>query len=500
MAPVSPPPTADPLATLTATPTPGAAAEARPGPQLILLLQSDAPGLGSARHLLAQTDRVLIGRGPARQAQRTREGGKSTLALQLPDALVSTRHLVLSKRAGGEAWSLADQGSKNGTFVNGQRITEAPLHDGDLLEVGQTFFLFRDAVPIDLRTAVDTFDAVAAAAAPAWATFHDPLAEQYRRLVRIAPTTVPVLILGETGTGKEVVARTLHALSRRMHEVVTVNCAAIPESLVEAELFGHKKGAFTGSGSERAGWIRSADRGTLFLDEIGELPSALQATFLRALESGEVVPVGADRPIKVDFRLVSATNRDLAHEVEIGRFRADLRARLGSMSITLPPVRERMEDLGLLIAATLTRLVSSVQASSGGAGGGGHSGALPRLRREAARCLFNHPWPGNVRELVQVLGQAVAQCPPGGFIEVDHLPPGLGASPPTSKGSAATPAISRSATPPPESAPVDEVRLRALLAEHGGNVAEVGRQLGVHRELVYRALRKYGLTPESFRI
>jgi hypothetical protein len=394
----APPPDVD--VTLTASPTPGEAVDAFPAPQLIVLLQGDAPTLPATRHLLTGTARVRFGRGAARQHARRQEDGARTLGLTFPDALSSTRHAVLSREGRDGPFILEDAGSKNGTWVNGRRIDRKTLVDGDVLEFGQTFCLFRDAAPVDVRTPPDTPNASALAAAKAWATFHDPLAAQYRRLVRVAHTTVPVLVLGETGTGKEVVARTLHQLSGRTPEMMAVNCAAIPASLIEAELFGHKKGAFTGSGTERLGWIRSADRSTLFLDEIGELPPALQATFLRALETSEVVPVGADRPVKVDFRLVSATHRDLDADVERGTFRADLRARLGAMTITLPPLRDRREDLGLLLPAILAR-IAGAGTPAGSAAARGHSCASdphlaaqrPRTRpgADAGRCS-DRPW------------------------------------------------------------------------------------------------------------
>jgi DNA-binding NtrC family response regulator len=482
----APPPDVD--VTLTASPTPGEAVDAFPAPQLIVLLQGDAPTLPATRHLLTGTARVRFGRGAARQHARRQEDGARTLGLTFPDALSSTRHAVLSREGRDGPFILEDAGSKNGTWVNGRRIDRKTLVDGDVLEFGQTFCLFRDAAPVDVRTPPDTPNASALAAAKAWATFHDPLAAQYRRLVRVAHTTVPVLVLGETGTGKEVVARTLHQLSGRTPEMMAVNCAAIPASLIEAELFGHKKGAFTGSGTERLGWIRSADRSTLFLDEIGELPPALQATFLRALETSEVVPVGADRPVKVDFRLVSATHRDLDADVERGTFRADLRARLGAMTITLPPLRDRREDLGLLLPAILARIAGA--------------GTPPaRLRREVTRALLIHTWPRNVRELVQVLTQAAAQIGPGDFIDLEHLPPTLV---PGGSAAAPTPTESRSGALPPDAraptaAPPDEATLRALLTEHRGNVALVARCVGLHRELLYRALRKYGLDPADFR-
>jgi transcriptional regulator with PAS, ATPase and Fis domain len=364
-------------------------------------------------------------------------------------------------------------------------VAQAHLTDAALIELGQTVLLFRDRVPVGFRTPSDLYDAVADAPLPTRATFHDPLREIFRRVGRLALVSVPVLLQGETGTGKEVVAQAVHQLSQRPGTLVAVNCAAIPTSLVEAELFGHERGAFTGSNAERVGWIRSADQGTLFLDEIGELPLALQAAFLRALETGEVMPVGADRPIAVDFRLISATNRDLTVEVEAGRFRADLQARLGAMAVTPLPVRERREDLGGLVRAVLRRLVPAPE-------------PLPALRRDAARALLAFDWPGNVRQLVQVLSQALALREGDAPIGLEHLPALVSAHrAPTPVPDAAV----RAAKSPPGDLPDDELRAHyaGLLQAAKGNVAEVARATGQHRELVYRALRRLDLDPARFR-
>jgi transcriptional regulator with AAA-type ATPase domain len=397
--------------TITESPSSDRVDAATPRPQLFVQLGPDLSRCAPSRHQLEGVDEVRLGRGPHRRATRARENGRVVLTLELEDGLASSRRAVLRRE--DKVWQLSDLGSKNGTVLDGASVTHARLSDAALIELGQTVLLFQDRVPVDFRTASDVYDAVTDAPVPTLATFHDPLRAIFYRVSRLAQVSVPVLLQGETGTGKEVVAQAVHQLSQRPGTLVAVNCAAIPTSLVEAELFGHKRGAFTGSNTERVGWIRSADHGTLFLDEIGELPLALQAAFLRALETGEVVPVGADRPIAVDFRLVSATNRDLAAEVEAGRFRADLLARLGAMAVTLPPLRERREDLGGLVRTVLRRLVPSPQ-------------ALPVLRRDAARALLAFDWPGNVRQLVQVLSQALALREGDAPIGLEHLPGLLG--------------------------------------------------------------------------
>ena len=201
-------------------------------------------------------------------------------------------------------------------------------------------------------------------------------------------------------------ARAIHELSGRRGAFVGVNCGALPQALIEDELFGHRRGAFTGAVDDRPGLVRSAEGGTLFLDEIGELPAASQVAFLRVLQEREVVPLGSDRPIKVDIRLCAATLRDLDELVASGRFRRDLHARLFDLTIELPPLRERRADLGLLVRALLARI-------PGGAGA--------RFAPAALRALVRHDWPSNIRELEKALRGAVARAS-GEAIELRHLP------------------------------------------------------------------------------
>src|SRR5207244_11071980 len=223
-------------------------------------------------------------------------------------------------------------------------------------------------------------------AAPGIATIAPAMSSALVPLAAIARTALPAIVLGESGTGKELIARALHALSGRRGPCQAINCAAIAQTLLESELFGCRRGAFSGATEGRPGLFRAADGGTLFLDEIADLPMLAQAALLRVLQESEVLPVGATRPVHVDVRVVAAAQRDLRSLAAAGRFRPDLLARLDAFTVALPPLRERREDLGLLCAALLRRLAPD---------------RCERLRLEpdAARALLHHAWPLNVREL-----------------------------------------------------------------------------------------------------
>lgn len=226
---------------------------------------------------------------------------------------------------------------------------------------------------------------------------------------RLAKSDIPVLINGPTGTGKEVLSNYIHRCSDRSDKpFIGVNCAAIPETMLEAMLFGHEKGAFTGANSAGEGFFRAADGGTLLLDEIAEMPLALQAKLLRALQEGEVVPVGATRPVKVDVRIIACANRDLPLEVEEGRFRADLYYRLNVFPIAIAALRDRPGDIAPLAFAMALR-----HARKGA--------AQPWIAEEALALLRNHPWPGNVRELENVIRRALLLAQDQGTIEAEHI-------------------------------------------------------------------------------
>jgi len=418
-------------------------------------------------------EHVDIGRGQTRcLALKGRR-----LSIELPDLRVSAAHAKLEKMLG--SWAIEDCKSRNGTFVNGERIEQSPLADGDLIELGQTFLLFREEVGVDPEGIVN---AEVAATEPAFATLSPLLAARFEQLKAIAPSHVPVLVKGESGTGKELVATGLHVLSGRPGAFQAVNCGALPPTLVESELFGFRKGAFTGASEDRPGLVRAADHGTLFLDEIGDLPLPAQAALLRVLQQGEVVPVGATRPVPVDFRLMAATHRDLDELVAKDRFRADLFARISGFALELPPLRERRQDIGLIAARLLSREC------------GDRARGLA-FTTEAVRALLRYEWPLNIRELERCL-QAAVVLAGSGTVETAHLAPAVLAS----EG------MPRRPDPAPASAELlsdEDLKRRediaAALKATEGNVTAAAQALGKHRMQLYRWLRRYGIDPKTYR-
>ncbi len=313
---------------------------------------------------------------------------------------------------------------------------------------------------------------------------------------RVAPTDSTVLILGESGTGKELIARSLHVLSKRASgPFVPVNVGALPESLVESELFGHARGAFTGANSDRPGLVEEAHGGTLFLDEIGDMPMAAQVKLLRTLENNEVRRLGENSPRLVDVRVIAATHRDLQAQVADGRFRGDLYYRLNVVQLEIPPLRERAEDIGLLAAYFVERAAR-------------RTGRKLRIAPEAMALLAHHDWPGNVRELENAIEHAVAVAE-GDALGAADLPASV-RTPRLLTRNAGEPAdamwlepepaprTARSRTGrDPDARSLDEVTrehvLRAL-ARHDGNATAAARQLGVSRTTLWRMLKRWGVS------
>jgi DNA-binding NtrC family response regulator len=464
-------------------------------PQLVMIAISDLPQAASSRHLLDDIEEVRFGRGE-RSAERSSIDGRRVLQLRIPDRRMSGDHGRLVR--GPTGWVLDDPDSKNPAVVDGAITRRAAVGDGAVIELGHTFFVFRQG-PVERGSPPDVTDTGLIGGALALHTFDGALAEQFATLGRVAATEVSVLLQGETGTGKELVARALHELSGRGGAFVAVNCGALPPNLIEAELFGHRRGAFTGAVGERLGLVRSADGGTLFLDEVGELPVASQAAFLRVLQEREVVPVGVDHPIKVDVRLCAATLRDLEALVDKGQFRRDLYGRLFGLTLELPPLRRRRVDLGLLTRRLLTQIAG---------------GPEIRFSPAALRAMLRHDWLLNIRELEKVLTTAVALASEG-IIEAAHLPDAVRRGP---RVEASGPAAPGAATPPggsargplgamPPAAPSggragdDELReqLINLLTVHEGNVVAVARALSTRRAQVYRWLRRFSIDVNRFR-
>lgn len=300
----------------------------------------------------------------------------------------------------------------------------------------------------------------------------------HKRIGLAAGAELPVLITGETGTGKELAARALHRASTRAQRAfVAVNCAAIPLELMESELFGHRKGAFSGATSDRIGLIRQADGGSLFLDEIGDMPLPMQGKLLRFLQEGEVTPLGGNGAQKVDVRVLAATHRDLAAWASTGQFRSDLRYRLNVVPIELPPLRERGDDI-LLLA---THFLQSA------------GGAARALSPDAQRRVLDYLWPGNVRELRNVM-QRCALLVRGHTIAAGDLDEALGEPLPGDRLQP-QPADAPTGTQslPEAVAQLEKRMIQAALTQAQGNRAEAARQLGIHRQLLYRKLDDYGL-------
>jgi DNA-binding NtrC family response regulator len=489
--------------------------EPGPRPFLYCVMELDRPTEASSRHSLHEIDEVVIGRGSVRSFERSTEAGVRRLILRVPDRWMSSTHARMGKVLG--RWVLGDARSKNGTIVNGARTEHATLADGDLIELGHTLFIFRSAVP---SAGVDAPDQsggalLGDATPPGLSTLVPPLARDLGTLAQISASTVSMIVHGESGTGKELIARAIHQISDRPGAFVAVNCGALPDTLVETELFGYRKGAFSGANEDRPGLVRAADRGTLFLDEIGDLPPSSQSAFLRVLQEREVMPVGGTRAVPVDIRLVAATHRDLEKLVEAGQFRGDLYARLSGFTITLPPLRERLEDLGLLVSALLRRLTPE-------------RAATLSIALDAARAMFRHSWPLNVRELEKSLTAACVLARDG-VIELDHLPESVrcalsaarpvGAGPASEVTSAAQLTPAASGNTPGELSPAGEIdpdepaddaplseddrrrreQLIGLFREHGGNVSAVARAMGKARMQIQRWMRRYKIDPESFR-
>ena len=313
-----------------------------------------------------------------------------------------------------------------------------------------------------------------------------------RLVARVAPTDSTVLILGESGTGKELVARSLHLLSRRAQgPFVPVNVGALPEALVESELFGYVRGAFTNAAGERAGLIEEADRGTLFLDEIGDMPLPAQVKLLRALESGEVRRLGENASRVVDVRVIAATHRDLQTLIAEGRFRADLYYRLNVVQLELPPLRERREDIGLLASFFLDRAARRQE-----------RGAL-QFAPEAMALLEKYDYPGNVRELENAIEHAVTLSEGASIVATD-LPAAI-RSPrllPRAAGAATDAPNAPESAAARDRMSLDEVtreHVLRVLARHHGNATAAGRQLGVSRTTLWRMLRRWGVARADVR-
>ena len=393
----------------------------------------------------------------------------------LQDGTVSRRHAEVVRTPHGVI--LRDTDSTNGTFVGDLRIREVFLTPETRFRVGQTEMVFAPQDEVIVITPSDKsrlMDLVGESMA---------MRQVFSIIERVAPTSLTVLITGETGTGKELASRAMHRLSKREDEpFVVFDCGAAPESLIESELFGHEKGAFTGAVASREGVFEAAHGGTLFLDEIGELPLDLQPKLLRVLEQRELRRVGGSKVRAVDVRVVAATNRDLLQEVRAGRFREDLYYRLAVVELHLPPLRDRIEDLPMLVSHLLSR------AQTGG--------ARVRAVEDQVIALFQAwRWPGNVRELANVVERAIPFTD-GPIVTLEALPDAFRSGHPRSPGAQAVQATADMPFKDAKEKLIEAFErqyLIDLIERHGGNVSKAARAADMDRKSIARLMRKHGI-------
>ena len=431
---------------------------------------------------------VVILSGPRRGFEKVIDGdlfrvGKSAENdLVLADETVSRMHCEIVRESRG--YLLRDLGSTNGTLLDGAEIREAYVRPGAVITIGKVELKvrpFAERIELLPSTSERFGEAVGRSVA---------IREIFGLLEQLAPTDATVLITGETGTGKDVLARSIHGASPRATKpFIVVDCGAVVGSLIESELFGHEKGSFTGAAAQRQGAFELANGGTLFLDEIGELPLDLQPKLLRALEQRAFKRVGGNKEIRVNIRIIAATKRNLRMEVERGKFREDLYFRLSVVPLDVPPLRERREDLPLLIE----HLVAGLSA--------GEPGAEPVVvSAEVRDALSAHDWPGNVRELRNVLERAVYMARATGQTELGlgNVPMVAGGGGGPSKGGSLPGFLAGKSYRDTKSEweQLFEQRYVAwLLDRNEGNISAAAREADMDRKYLHKLAKKHGLHP-----
>ncbi|HEX2677874.1 MAG TPA: sigma 54-interacting transcriptional regulator [Polyangiales bacterium] len=412
---------------------------------LVVVHTPDAKHLG--KRLVLGDDLLLLGR----------EIDASGVCVDDPRMSRVHARFTLDGRAG--LFRIGDSHSRNGTFVNGERVETQLLSDGDVIRSGDTLLVYSEGSALERAR---------------------------RRAEALARSELNILVLGETGTGKELFSRMIHEKSERKGEFVAINCASVPSELVGAEFFGHTKSAFSGAQAPRKGMFVAADKGTLLLDEVGDCPPDVQASLLRAIQEKAVRPIGAEKEVPVDVRVIAATHANLSDAVEQGKFRADLFARLSQATVELPPLRARKAEL-LELAHELAREARSTL----------------QLSADAAEALLLWSWPLNVREL-QSLVRAFCTLHPGSELDLTALAeaaPSVAAPIVARKRRSDALRTTHSSLPPSAigEPAADRSKLKQLLETNGGNVSAVADALGKPRAQVYRWMKSMGLAPGKFR-
>ncbi len=437
-------------------------------------------GSGDATALRRRPLRIEVIKGPDRKRRGDFEheriviGTHDSCELVLADPTVSRHHVEIALVP--EGYRIRDLDSRNGTFMDGVRVFDVVVEGSASLRVGETQLKFAplsDTVDIPLSPATRMGPLLGRSAA---------MRRIFALVAKVAPTDTTVLLTGESGTGKEVTARAIHEHSRRAEgPFVVVDCAALPPTLIESELYGHERGAFTGADRARTGAFEAAAGGTLFLDEIGELPLDLQTRLLGVIERRQVQPLGSSKTRAIDVRLVAATNRDLRREVNRGSFRADLYFRIAVVTLQLPALRERPEDIPLYVESFLAE----------------HAAAGLPLSIDAQTMaeLAARAWPGNVRELRNALERAAAL----GEVEREHEHEPLGAGVTTDAATAEPEAATIDPAVPFKTAKgllvdrFERAYVEALMRVHAGNITQAARAAEIDRVYLLRLLDKFGL-------
>ncbi len=456
-----------------------------PAPRIRVLIADDEPDLvGILRRVLEEDGHLVHTAGGAREARELAERERPALVLAdltMPDGtgldvlafvrerVPEARVILMTAFASAETAVAAMRDGATDYLIKPFALDEVRTH---VRRIAAETSLERENRALRREVELGRAEEELVGEAPA-------LREALTLLRRIAPETAPVVIRGETGTGKELAARLIHRESGRRGPFVAVNCGAIAETLLERELFGHERGAFTGADAAAPGLLEAAADGTLFLDEIGEMSSALQVKWLRVLDGSSYARVGGTKPVPCRTRFVAASNKDLAAEVAAGRFRQDLWFRLNTFTVALPPLRDRAGDAARLAAHFLGRFAAA------------RGRAAPALAPAAASALAAYRWPGNVRELRNVIERAVMLAP-GTSIGPDDLRLGAGAQPPA--GGAA-----EWFTLPLKDArdAFERAYLADALRRHGGNVTRTAEAIGLDRTNLTDRVRKYGLRIEA---